>query len=191
MKTISQILSLLLISALSLTAADKVSVSTVTDDHGNEALISQAGTSSLQFTDFSKSESSRDNSALIEQAGNRNISEIIIDGSENRIESRQTGNDNHININIAGSNNKTVEINGIHLESAVLVQQDGDNNTADITIDSGDENAAAIYQFGDKSIATILQENGDGNRAWIEQGDRDHATIMQSGNQNTAMIFQK
>lgn len=173
-------------------AADNVLVSKVSDHKNNETIVIQAG-SSLQTYKIEpgNNESTFDNSIYIEQAGNNQFISINNSGSENRIESYQTGDRNHATIQMAGNSSKTIKMGELQLESAVMVKQDGNDNSAEINIETGNGNGAVIYQQGDESIASILQKEGGQNRAWIEQRDHDQAMIVQTGNANTAQIIQR
>ncbi len=158
-----------------------------------------------------------DNTVVIEQIGDYNVSNVVSEGDGNSLELQQTGNSNSSDIGISGAtnigfsiqqgNNHLVDIlitgnnNEFSLsqnslgeivehQNSILLRQEGNNNYATHT-QIGVGNSQDLAQLGNDNTADLVQDGNDNTIILEQNGDFNSATLNQFGDAATPIeIYQ-
>lgn len=141
----------------------------------------------------------RNELAVYQNGTDNGLGLSTIAGNDNIIGLRQEGAGNFADINVSGDRN--VGFNGFTTGPAAtlagalnlapgLLKQLGDNNTATLTVNVGNDNVFASLQDGDGNRFTATQ-SGSSNQATIaQQGNLNVANLTQLGISNSVSISQ-
>jgi len=166
--------------SFSLTGLSAASMANAAD---NSVVIQQIG--DYNISEVSKNGESESNTLDLLQAGGANSSLISLTGNFNSGSTEQEGNDHLADILITGNQNQfSISQTGIGAivehRNSVLLRQEGNNNIASHT-QIGLGNSQDLAQLGNDNSAALLQDGNDNSLILQQQGDFNAATLTQYG----------
>ena len=194
-----------------------VTSSLVGYSQGNQADIKQNGTGNAHTVEQT---GTNEKLMLLQGTGanpsNQSEASVAMMGASDEVFIRQIGSQHLANVGVAGESNTirvdqagfgqvaNVEVtdNLYPTNNSVKINQQGETNGTEVSIQGGENHDFQIKQVGSDNVASMRQyysssntfsidQNGSSNEAYIQQEsgrDGDQATIKQVGDLNTARI---